>query len=262
MVINNHIILLMRDLLDIKLFSQPFGTGLDSSSLLPHSKNIAELYARIENGISVLSDLKSRKSYIYHGALAEQIGLSDEQSEIESIWEDELLSRINHEDLQNKYRLELQFFQLLNALEAEDRKDYQAITKLRVRNTDGKIILVKHRLLYIGSSTDGSIWLALCLYNRIYDHPDYQIPQSMIVNTRTGKVIDDSHTRFTDLLSPREKEVLTLIKHGRRSKEIAVQLELSINTVNRHRQNIFQKLNVSNAIEACKVAENTGLLSL
>jgi len=39
---------------------------------------------------------------------------------------------------------------------------------------------------------------------------------------------------------------MQLIRQGKRSKEIAEKLTLSVNTVNRHRQNIFQKLNVSN----------------
>jgi DNA-binding CsgD family transcriptional regulator len=261
MVINNHNNLLkMRDLLDTKLFSQQFLAGADTNTILEHSRYIAQMYASLENCISVLSDLKSRKSYMYYGALAETIGLSEQPDEITTIWEDELLSKVHADDLQKKYRLELQFFQLLNSLPAAERKDYEAITKLRVRDSKGKYILVKHRLLYIGSSDNSSIWLALCLYNLIYEHPEYGIPNSVILNSRTGKIVDYDNSSFSDLLSIREKEVLTLIKNGHRSKEIADKLSLSINTVNRHRQNIFQKLNVTNAMEACKAAEAAGLL--
>ncbi|TDQ06619.1 response regulator transcription factor [Pedobacter metabolipauper] len=250
----------MRDILDIKLLSQSFEASPDADLKLDNGKLIAEMYSRLENCISVLSDMRSRRSYIYYGAIAQQIGLSTEQAEIGSIWEDELLNRVNAEDLQKKYRLELQFFQLLNSIGPAERTNYQAITKLRIRNVEGKYMLIKHRLLYIGSSDDGSIRFALCLYNMIYDHPEYEVPQSVIINTSSGKTIDYNHNSFTDMLSAREKEVLRLIKHGRRSKEIADKLSLSINTVNRHRQNIFQKLNVTNAMEACKVAETTGLL--
>ena len=35
------------------------------------------------------------------------------------------------------------------------------------------------------------------------------------------------------------------------SKDIAQTLSISINTVNRHRQNILEKLQVNNSIEAC-----------
>lgn len=262
MVINNHYLSApMRDLLNIKLLAQPFETSHKQDFKLNNAKHISEMYSIIENCVSVLSDLKARKSYIFSGATADQLGLTLKTNEIKSIWEDELLDKVHTEDLQKKYRLEFQFFQLLNAIDAAERTDYQVITKLRIKNKEGKYVFVQHRLLYIGNSDDGSIWLALCLYNIICDHPEFAIPEGVIINTKTGKVIDHDEDRFSNLLSSREKEILILIKHGQRSKEIADKLALSINTINRHRQNIFQKLNVTNAMEACRVAETTGLVS-
>lgn len=249
----------MRDLLDIKLFSQSFDTPLHPEARIDNGKQIARMYTNLENCISVLSDMKARKSFIFYGKIADQIGLVHKQSEVNSIWEDELLSRIHTDDLQKKYRLEFQFFQLMNTIDASERTDFQVITRLRIKNKDGKYSLMRHRLLYIGSFEDGSVWLALCLYDMIYAHPEFEIPQGIIINTKTGEVLNNEQSRFSDILSEREKEILQFIKHGKRSKEIADQLSLSINTVNRHRQNIFQKLNVTNAMEACKVAETTGM---
>jgi DNA-binding NarL/FixJ family response regulator len=107
---------------------------------------------------------------------------------------------------------------------------------------------------------EGNIWLALCLYNLVYEDAGFEVPQGVIINARTGKVICYEVGDFAGLLSTREKEVLQLIKKGFRSKEIADKMELSVNTVNRHRQNIFQKLNVTNAMEACRLAETAGFL--
>lgn len=63
---------------------------------------------------------------------------------------------------------------------------------------------------------------------------------------------DDIYNRIhpDDLLTSRGKEILILINQGVISKEIAVKLNISSNTVNRHRQNILEKLNVNNSIEA------------
>lgn len=249
----------MRKILNTKLLAQHFEFNPTPHLMLDNAKSIARMYSIMENCISVLSDLRTRKSYIYNGAVADLLGLSADETEITSIWEDELLNKVHPEDLEKKYKLEFDFFQLLNTIDVTDRKDYQVITKLRIKKKDGKYAFVQHRLIYVASSEDGSIWLALCLYNLIFDHPEFEIPQGVILNNRTGKVIKDNEDRFGTLLSLREKEVLQLIKYGRRSKEIADKLSLSINTVNRHRQNIFRKLNVTNAMEACKVAENTGL---
>ncbi|WP_029286337.1 response regulator transcription factor [Pedobacter sp. R20-19] len=250
----------MRDLLDIKLFSQSFEKIQNPVQKLDNAKRIAQMYSQFENCIAVLSDMKARNSFLYYGALASQLGLAAQDQEIKSIWEDQLLSKVHPEDLQKKYRLEFQFFQHLHNTDTEERMDYEVITKLRIKNKEGKYVLIRHRLLYISSSDDGSIWLALCLYHMIYDHPEFEIPQGIIINNKSGKIIEQNEAQFKVLLSPREKEILQLIKHGQRSKEIADKLALSINTINRHRQNIFQKLNVSNAMEACRMAETMGLV--
>lgn len=251
----------MRNLLDIKLLSQTFETIQNPDQKLDNAKGIAQMYSQFENCIAVLSDMKARKSFLYYGDIAGQLGLSEQDHEIRSIWEDQLLNKIHPEDLQKKYRLEFQFFQHLHTLPAEERMDYEVITKLRIKNRDGKYVLIKHRLLYITSSDDGSIWLALCLYQMIYDHPEFEVPQGIIINNKSGKIIEQNEAQFKVLLSSREKEVLRLIKCGLRSKEIADKLMLSINTVNRHRQNIFQKLNASNAMEACRMAKTMGLVT-
>ena len=84
--------------------------------------------------------------------------------------------------------------------------------------------------------------------------------KAKFVNTRTGEVRVLTNKDYEDVLSERELEVLRLIDLGMLSKEIADRLCISINTVNRHRQNILQKLKVDRAIEACKVARVMGLL--
>jgi two-component system, NarL family, response regulator NreC len=49
-----------------------------------------------------------------------------------------------------------------------------------------------------------------------------------------------------DLLSPREKEVLQLLAEGQTNKEVAAVLGLSPHTVDTHRANLMQKLNLKN----------------
>jgi DNA-binding CsgD family transcriptional regulator len=248
-----------RSLLDAKLLAQPFGAGLDTGVQLENCQRIAQLYATIEKGIGVLSDLKTRHSYLYPGGLSEQLGLDESQTEIKSIWEDELLNRIHPQDLQRKYRLEFQFFQLLKTTASSQRFDYEAVSRLRIKNKEGNYVFVKHRILYLQGMEGDAIRFVLCLYNRLYDHPEFAIPQGVIVNTKSAEVIEYDNQQFDHKLSLREKEILQLIQYGRRSKEIASKLSVSINTVHRHRQNILQKLKVSSAIEACRVAQNMGL---
>src|SRR5260370_34934275 len=52
--------------------------------------------------------------------------------------------------------------------------------------------------------------------------------------------VEDSY----DLLTTREREVLQLLAEGKTNKEVASVLNLSLYTVETHRSNIFQKLNL------------------
>lgn len=53
---------------------------------------------------------------------------------------------------------------------------------------------------------------------------------------------------------------MTLIMNGNLSKQIAAILGISVNTVNRHRQNIISKLSVNNSAEAISAAISMKLL--
>lgn len=51
-------------------------------------------------------------------------------------------------------------------------------------------------------------------------------------------------------LTPREMEILQLISEGCSNKQIADKLFISIDTVKKHLNNIFQKLDARNKIQA------------
>jgi DNA-binding NarL/FixJ family response regulator len=126
-------------------------------------------------------------------------------------------------------------------------------------NQEGQYIWISHRMYYVQNSPNGSIWLALCLYNFAHLSDNTESYEGFIVNSVTGQIIQPEKQENSNLLSKREIEILSLIKIGRRSKEIADDLSISINTVNRHRQNILEKLRVTNSIEACRIASSLNL---
>lgn len=63
-----------------------------------------------------------------------------------------------------------------------------------------------------------------------------------------------------DGLTAREIEVLTLIAEGRTSREIAEELVISVKTVERHRENIMNKLDIHSRVELVKYAIKRGLI--
>lgn len=63
-------------------------------------------------------------------------------------------------------------------------------------------------------------------------------------------------------LTEREQEILQLIAEGRSTKEIAGKLNVSIKTVETHRQHIMQKVDVHNVASLTKYAIREGLTGL
>jgi two-component system, NarL family, response regulator NreC len=71
------------------------------------------------------------------------------------------------------------------------------------------------------------------------------------------RAVEDSF----DLLTTREREVLQLLAEGKNNKEAASILGLSLYTVETHRSNIFQKLNLHSGAELILYAVRKGVIS-
>jgi len=69
--------------------------------------------------------------------------------------------------------------------------------------------------------------------------------------------VEDSY----DLLTPREREILQLLAEGKSNKEIAQALNLSLYTVETHRRNLQEKLNLHSLAELILYAVRKGLIS-
>jgi DNA-binding NarL/FixJ family response regulator len=65
-----------------------------------------------------------------------------------------------------------------------------------------------------------------------------------------------------DGLTEREQEVLTHIAEGETNREIAFKLDIAVKTVDRHCENIMQKLNLHSRTELVKYAIRKNLISL
>jgi two-component system, NarL family, response regulator NreC len=70
------------------------------------------------------------------------------------------------------------------------------------------------------------------------------------------KHVEDSY----DLLTPREREILQLVAEGRTNKEVATILNLSVHTVDAHRGNLLQKLNLHSVPELILYAVRKGII--
>lgn len=89
------------------------------------------------------------------------------------------------------------------------------------------------------------------------------------VSTQASEVLMEDYVRhlqsrgLTDtfhLLTAREREVLQLLAEGRSNKEVAAVLDVGLSTVETHRANMMQKLNLHNTAEIVLYAVRKGII--
>jgi DNA-binding NarL/FixJ family response regulator len=85
----------------------------------------------------------------------------------------------------------------------------------------------------------------------------------------SGVVVDDYLHRLSkadasgaNVLSNREREVLQLLAEGKSTKQIALHLHISVKTVETHRRQIMEKLDIHSVAELTKYAIRQGFTSL
>lgn len=65
----------------------------------------------------------------------------------------------------------------------------------------------------------------------------------------------------TPIVTGREREILIMIANGQSNKRIALSINRSIKTVEKHRANLMRKLNLHNVADVTRFALNSGLMT-
>lgn len=81
----------------------------------------------------------------------------------------------------------------------------------------------------------------------------------MKLNGKAGVLHEEDEFVKRFKLSPRELEIIVLMKHGLATPDIAKQLFLAEDTVKTHRKNIYYKLNLNNLAGLIQFANEQGL---
>jgi len=249
--------------LEEKFNVESIGSVEERNEALNEAMVTMQSYVKVDNSVAVLSDLASNKSYIFAGAFGDFFDIDSAGfTTIDSIWEEDIYRRIHPDDLFRRHLLELEFFNFLKTIPPAERLHYATKCRIRSLNKTNDYQYISHRSFYMKNSSEGGLWLAVCLYNHLFEKPTSANGiDGKIINSTTGAIFTvDTYVNCIGLLTSREKEILVLIAEGGISKTIAADLHISINTVNRHRQNILEKLNVNNSIEAVRTAEALNLL--
>lgn len=249
---------ILRKELNAVYASQCLDREVLDSTVIADCRRAVEAMTDVSDACAVITDASCDRCYLYAGRFGALMGINDGDrlSEIlDSSDEDLIYNRLHPEDLVDKRMLEYEFFKYVDTLDAGEKTAWRATCRIRLRDRGGEYRVVDNSTQILRLSPAGRMWLILCRYDL---SPDQSVPEGIeprIVSNVTGRVMALSFDkRRGRVLTGREKEILYMIKEGRLSKQIAASLGISVHTVNRHRQNILDKLSVGNSVEAIMAA--------
>jgi len=181
-------------------------------------------------------------------------------------------SAVHPDDLPFVMNLQKRAFGYIFGLPVEERKDYKHIFEFRVLGPGGEYVRVifQYHILegaesketYILDDYNSSDYILLLSVADLSpdQNPDEPV-RFRLYNFKTNEAVQFPLLKERDMtLTKREVEILKLVNEGMLSKEISSQLSISVHTVNRHRQNILEKMNVDNVMEALNYSRKLGLI--
>lgn len=86
-----------------------------------------------------------------------------------------------------------------------------------------------------------------------------QVSEKLLLRIQRGDLEARPSLATLEGLSPRELQVLRMVAEGKTSKEIAVTLDLGLQTVRSYRKTMMKKLNVNNVASLTQLALSSGI---
>ena len=170
--------------------------------------------------------------------------------DIEAPQELDIEKLVHPDDWEVIRRIDKKVWELLDTLPEEEKLAYKYIYEMRVLDR-GKYVRMIYQMRILAFKGDN--FLGMGIIDLAPEQSANTSVRFQIKNCLTDEIVPFAIESATDtLLTPREREILALAKEGMFSKEISEKLNISVHTVNRHRQNILEKLQVDNMIEAIR----------
>ena len=227
---------------------------------LERYKSYVELLSRVNNSCVFL--IEYNNSFLYTSPNFNTFfGYDIEKLKDPSIEHNYLEKNIHPDDFMVFVTIQKRLVSFWYSLPVENRKDYKHIFEFRILNSNNEYVRVisQHQVLEVDAS--GNPYLVLGVVDLSPDQRNMDEIKFRLVNIKTGEIIPFPLTEEANIkLTKREIEILKLVNKGMLSKEISDNLSISVHTVNNHRQNILQKMNTDNVVEAINYARKLGLL--
>lgn len=157
----------------------------------------------------------------------------------------------DHEDLLSCFGF---VHDLLESVHPEEHVNYRMIFHYRFRRPDGQYMYIYDEKATLNLGGSGNLYYAL-LRDISGEKAFTGVKVEAFQQGETLEKIKEFKPSSEHLsLSKREQQLVTLIKQGLSTKEIAWHLNISHNTVRNIKSKMFEKFNVNNSIELLNIA--------
>lgn len=202
-------------------------------------------------------DIKALKFDVMSKEVKQVLGYNPEDLDLTG-----LLEKIHPEDYPWFLNFESKVGEFFSTLSLEQIPNYKVRYDYRVRKSDGAYIRILQQVISIDYDGNGHVFRTLVVHTDISHLKTEGVPVlSFIGLNGHPSFIDVAAEKLfkpTSFLSPREREVLLMLADGKKSKEIASRLFISIDTVNTHRKKILAKTGALNTVDLIRRATRDG----
>lgn len=158
-------------------------------------------------------------------------------------------THIHEADQQDLFECFSFLHDLLESVPSEEHPAYRAVFHYRFKKGNGQYIYLHDEKATLRLRGAGNLYYALfrdITAEKVFAGVKVEIfmKENVLI-----KIKEHKPSAKRNLLSKREGELVTLIKQGLSTKEIAWYLNISHNTVRNIKSNLFEKYNVNNTIE-------------
>jgi len=154
-------------------------------------------------------------------------------------------------------------FDFYKKLPGHGKKSYSITYDFHLVNRDGKHILINHKLTPLFLTSDDQLWKAMCIVSISHHKKAGNVCIHKQGTDETWELnVENNVWRKTEKpkLTKREIEILRLHAQGLTINQIAEKIFVSSDTVKYYRRRIFERLGVSNIVEALSYAVNNKII--
>lgn len=173
------------------------------------------------------------------------------------------LKTVPQDDLELLLLINKAGFDFYKNIPVEDRLNYSISYDFHLKQSNGQLLLINHKLTPLILDKNGNMWIALCVVSLSSNKTAGNI---IIRRKGESKIFEYELTmekwkeRNIIKLNKHEKQILALSSQGLTMKVIARKLFLSVDTIKFHKRNIFKKMNVKSISEAIATAANLNII--